>query len=67
MRLIQLEETLDMIEKLKELLKRLDEDSKAYKEILELTGRAEKQRDELYRLDQKGDLLLEDLKRFLNS
>lgn len=62
MKSIQLEETLQLIEKLQQLLKKLDENSALYEEMLLLLSRAEKQRDELYRLDERGKRFVEQVK-----
>lgn len=62
MKSIQLEETLQLIDKLHKLLEKLDENSAIHEEMLLLLTRAEKQRDELYWLDEQGERFVEQVK-----
>lgn len=67
METIQLDEIRNVIKKLELLLNKIPEDSAEHEEMLELLGRAEKQRDELIELDEKGERFVQDVKKYLNS
>lgn len=63
---IQLDEIRDVIRKLELLLERIPEDSPEHEEMLGLITRAENQRDELTKLDEKGERFVQYVKEYLN-
>lgn len=67
MKTLQLDEIQGVIRKLEHLLSRLPEDSPEHQEMLVLISRAEKQRDELTKLDEKGERFVKHVKELINS
>lgn len=67
MKTMQLDEIQSVIRKLQHLLNRLQEGSPEHEEMIGLISRAEKQRDELTKLDEKGERFVKHVKEIINS